>query len=61
MGKLGRAWVGAWVVHGCMVVGGFLNGVLYYLGIGEVGSEHWGSPGLGLVVMSLVVYCYMKL
>ena len=29
---------------------GFINDVLYYLdggvGIGEVGPEHWGSPGL---------------
>ena len=24
MDKLGRALVGAWVVHGCMVVGGFI-------------------------------------
>ena len=25
MGKPGRAWVSAWVVHGCLVVGGLIN------------------------------------
>ena len=25
-GKLARAWVGAWMVHGCMVVGEFIIG-----------------------------------
>ena len=35
------------------VVGGFINDVLYYLGIGEVGPEYRWSPGLGLMVMSL--------
>ena len=39
------------LVHGCMVVGGFINDVLYYLGlmggrIDEVGPEDWWSPGL---------------
>ena len=47
-GKLGRAWVGAWVVvYGCMggcmvvliLVGGVLNVVLYHLDVGGGGEE----------------------
>ena len=52
-----------WLVHGGW---GFINDVLYYLGlvgggrkIGEVGPEHWGSPGL-VLVMSLVGYPSLK-
>ena len=64
----------SWVVHGsvhglCMgawwwwLGGGFINDVLYYPGLGlgglvMVGPDHWGIPGL--VVMSLMGYCYMK-
>ena len=46
---------GAWmVVHEWLMMGwGGQNDVLNYRGIGEVGPEHWRSPGLGLVVMSL--------
>ena len=47
-GRLGRAWVGAWVVDG---MGGFGNNVvLFYLDvgvgvrrIGELGPGHWGD------------------
>ena len=70
-GKLGRAWVSVWVVHGCMVAAwvmwcwGFINDVLYYLGLGGlvmVEPDHWGSLGLvGVVlVMSLVSYPSLK-
>ena len=44
-------------MHGCLVVGGFINDVLLPgvgVGgrrIGELGKDHWGSPGFVLVVM----------
>ena len=49
MGKLGHAWGGAWVGD----VGG--GGVKYLdVGgggrrIGELGPDHWGSPGVVLM------------
>ena len=41
-GKLGRAWVGAWYVHGMAHgLGGCLKGVLYYLSVGVLDEVWW--------------------
>ena len=51
MGLLGGAWVGAWVVHGCMVVvvwWGVVNDLLYYLDWGWLGGG--GLVGLDLII-----------
>ena len=49
-GKLGHAWVVAWVVvHGCMGNVGVLPECWSWGGGGGlvmVGPDHWGSPGV---------------
>ena len=50
--KLGRAWVGAWVVHGCLVLVMWC-GILPGLGGGEGGG---GLVSLDLVIGRVLVW-----
>ena len=49
-GKLGREWVGAWLVMVWWCVGGVINTMLYYLDWGWEWEDprpgHWEDPGL---------------